>query len=186
MIALLSVIATAMIGPLATPAVEGPERCSVSSLRDNPDGYHWPVERVEAFVASAEHIVQVTALWETPDSLAVRDTVIEWPRTTFRIDEQMKGELDGSTLQLRGRVVEEDDFNPNPVPYQIVRPSGQRGMCYTDEYREGGRYLLMLVRGDGELTHRIAPLAPTNEQIRGPGDPWVEWVREQISEGGRG
>jgi hypothetical protein len=71
-----------------------------------------------------------------------------------------------------------DDFNPAPVPYPAVRPAGQRGSCFAEEYRRGGEFLLLLKRTAGHLTPYWAALAPTNEQIRGADDRWVRWVRE--------
>jgi len=29
----------------------------------------------------------------------------------------------------------------------------------------------------------LSPLSPTNEQIRGDDDPWLQWVREQLAQG---
>jgi len=71
-----------------------------------------------------------------------------------------------------------DEFNPQPVPYAIVRPSGRRGTCYATTYRRGAEYLLFMSRQlDWTLTPYWAPLMPTNEELRGPADAWLLWVR---------
>ncbi len=75
-------------------------------------------------------------------------------------------------------LTDHDDFNPQPVPYRFVRPSGLRGTCYAKAYRQGAEYLLLMTRQpDGTLTPYWAPLKPTNEELRGLTDPWLQWVR---------
>ena len=70
----------------------------------------------------------------------------------------------------------DDDFNPDPVPYAMVRPDGRHGTCFAVGYRVGGEYLLLLRKG----TPYWSPLAPTNEQVTGPGDKWIGWVTKQV------
>jgi hypothetical protein len=75
-------------------------------------------------------------------------------------------------------LTDHDDFNPQPVPYTVVRPSGLRGTCYATAYRQGAEYLLLMTREpDGTLTPYWAPLMPTNEELRDLTDPWLQWVR---------
>lgn len=84
----------------------------------------------------------------------------------------------GATLRVRGELVERDDFNRGPVPYESARTDAMRGACFAYAYRLGAEYLLLLRRGaDGALTPYWAPLLPVNEQVRGADDPWVTWVR---------
>jgi hypothetical protein len=88
-----------------------------------------------------------------------------------------------SGISFSGVLVEQEDLRDGPIPYQMVRPAGQRGNCFATEYRPGAEYLLLLSRSDrAGLTPYWAPLAPLNEQIRGPDDPWVAWVREQLED----
>jgi hypothetical protein len=47
-------------------------------------------------------------------------------------------------IDLRGALVETDDFNDLQVPYKFVRPDGRSGSCFATSYREGAQYLLML------------------------------------------
>jgi len=75
-------------------------------------------------------------------------------------------------------LTDQDEFNPQPVPYASVRPSGLRGTCYATAYRRGAEYLLFMSRQpQGMLTPYWAPLMPTNEELHGPTDPWLLWVR---------
>ena len=84
-------------------------------------------------------------------------------------------------LLFPGTLVDRDDFNPDSVPYTIVRPAGQRGDCDAKEYRLGAEYLFILRPSRrGGLTPHWRPLAPFNEQLRGADDPWIEWVRAQV------
>jgi hypothetical protein len=83
-----------------------------------------------------------------------------------------------SDLRIPGGLTSRSEFNQDPVPYRWVRPSGQRGSCFSSEYQQGGEFLLLL-RGPSadSLSPYWAPLAPTNEQVQGRDDPWVTWVR---------
>lgn len=169
-----------------THTAGGPEAgmCSVGALRSNPDGYFWPVDSVRNFIDSAAAIVRAEAVAaryapENPGRYAPRSSVL-----TFEVVELLKGEVPGAELTLRGHVADEDDFNRGSVPYQMVRPSGQHGDCFATQYRLGGEYLLiMTIDRDGDLSPYWKALAPMNEQIRGPEDPWLVWVRNQVAGG---
>jgi hypothetical protein len=77
-----------------------------------------------------------------------------------------------------GALVDLDEFNTHSVPYPVVRRSGLAGTCFATTYRRGAEYLLFMNRSaDGSVTPYWAPLMPTNEQLRGPMDPWLLWVR---------
>jgi hypothetical protein len=81
-------------------------------------------------------------------------------------------------LLIEGRLVAGDDFNDQPPPYTFVRPAGRHGGCYASEYQTGAQFLLILkFHGDGSLTPYWEGLAPTNEQLHGPDDPWLKVVR---------
>lgn len=172
-------------------ALEPPrERCSVAPLRGNPEGYFWPLADIEDFVRSSDLVVRVRA-----DS-TVRNPAGATPyhhsRVHFTVLEVLHG-VTPADLWVHGRFVEHDDFNPLRVPYRMVRPSGQRGGCFTDEYRRGAEYVLLM----RQLPHVIpliseveevtlnpywAALAPLNEQVRGRDDPWVRWVRVTLGD----
>lgn len=81
-------------------------------------------------------------------------------------------------LSFAGETSDKADFNTGSVPYHWPRSEAQTGACFAYTYQRGGVFLLLL-RGStiDSLTPYWAPLRPTNEQIRGASDPWVEWVR---------
>ena len=100
----------------------------------------------------------------------------------LRIDEMLKGDPGAVAMRLTGTLVDVDEVNPQPVPYESVRPSGLRGACFTYEYRTGASYLLFLKRSRaGTLTPYWAALQPVNEQLLDGGDPWLLWVRQQVA-----
>lgn len=177
------------------------DMCSLAILREQP-GYRYTVQQIQDLVGEAEVVVRVEAV----DSFRVNWPTVPQPRDTpldemimrFPIDlirfrtvevlrwpdpaEVLGGRTGPGEFALWGRVVDTDDFNPLPVPYGMVRRSGQRGSCYTSDYRIGGEYLFLMIRQDNELTPLWSPLSPTNEQIRGDDDPWLQWVREQLAQ----
>jgi hypothetical protein len=105
----------------------------------------------------------------------------------FTVLEVLKGPPMASTIEFNGGLVGRDDPNDHAVPYTFVRPGGRSGNCFALEYRQGGEYLLLLAREahvayaqGNRLTPYWAPLAATNEQVFGPGDPWLAWVKKQL------
>lgn len=200
----LLAIPLVLLSVTVPPTRHGPpdSMCSVRTLREQP-GYQYTVAQIQHLVESAEVIVRAEAVdsfrvfrANPPRPKDTRDTrrierlgigpydlirfrtieVLRWPDPA----EVLGGPFPG-LFTLSGTVSDTDDFNTLPVPYGMVRPSGQRGSCYTSEYRIGGEYLFLLVRRDNELTPHWSPLSPTNEQIRGDDDPWLQWVCEQLA-----
>jgi hypothetical protein len=179
----------AVILLLLVGAEKPPERCSVGPLRNNPEGYFWPLERIRDFVTSAEVIVRVRAD-RTSDASEPRSRYDIPTEVHFTVLEVLRG-VPPSELKVVGVLVERDDYNRGAVPYRTVRPSGQRGSCIAQEYRKGSEYLLLLrtaphvlpLIAEGEeprLNPYWAPLAPLNEQVRGADDPWVRWVKTNL------
>ena len=81
-------------------------------------------------------------------------------------------------LAVAGWLSDKADFSPDKVPYRWTRPDGARGSCWAFNYQRGGEFLLLLKgAGTGTFTPYWAALHPTNMQVRGAKDPWVEWVR---------
>ena len=103
----------------------------------------------------------------------------DWVR--FDVLEVVKGPRSVREVVLQGALVGESDFNERPVPYGMVRAAGQRGSCFAYDYQREGQFLLLLRERDGLLTPYWSALSPTNEQIRGEEDPWLVWVRAQVS-----
>ena len=172
---LTAITAVLVAGPLPL--------CSVGELRRSSE-YKWSVERIREIVDSAHVIVLAKAV--APDQVPItRDSSTRsWPGVRFEILNALRGPAP-EELVLFGNLVETDDYNPEPVPYRIVRRSGQRGNCYAWDYKVGGHYLLLLRQQRGALTSQWWPLAPLNEQVRDDGDPWVQWVRQRVGSAGR-
>lgn len=97
----------------------------------------------------------------------------------FRTLETIRGTA-SSELLLPGELVDADDWNDQPVPYDFVRRMGRGGSCFASFYREGGEFLLFLKKTkDGTLTTEWYPMGPVNEQLRSDNDAWLLWTREQ-------
>jgi hypothetical protein len=129
-------------------------------------------------VSVAEVIVRVRAVEEIrkPGASALEPGLVR-----FLMLEQLKGEAHLFDLSVPGTLTDRDDFNDRPLPYDMVRRDGRGGGCYAMHYRREGEFLLLLRQSPGGLTPYWAALAPTTEQVRGAGDPWVTWVRQQIA-----
>ena len=105
----------------------------------------------------------------------------------FTVVDVLKGRLPDATIEFNGGLDDTDDPNDMPVPYTFVRPGGRHGDCFAMSYRAGREYLLLLTRGShpayaqpNTLTPYWTPLMPTNEQVSGPDDPWVGWVKRAL------
>lgn len=83
-----------------------------------------------------------------------------------------------TTLAFQGRLTSAANFNSGQMPYRWVRSDGMTGACSAYAYEQGGQFLMLLHgKSIDSLTPYWAPLQPTNEQVRGADDPWVQWVR---------
>jgi hypothetical protein len=106
----------------------------------------------------------------------------------FAILELLKGRLPSPTIEFNGSLMDRDDRNDHPVPYNFIRPGGRGGNCFALAYRAGAEYLLLLRRGEhpsyaqpNDLTPYWAPLSPTNEQLfGGASDAWFVWVSQEV------
>jgi hypothetical protein len=96
----------------------------------------------------------------------------------FHVLEVLRGEGVPADFDLRGTLVDADDFNDQKPPYDFVRPEGRKGDCYATTYRSGGQFLLFLQGTNGHFNANWYPLGPTNEQLRSEQDPWLLWTRE--------
>jgi len=129
-------------------------------------------------VVSAPIVIIAVAVDST--SIQPRRFLMVSTGVRFHVTEVLKGTLHDSILVLSGRFVRHDEFNSAPVPYRYARESAMRGSCFTIEYRRGATYLLLLAPEEGVLDIGWAPLLPVNEQLRGPDDPWLHWVRSHL------
>lgn len=141
-----------------------------------------PLPSPNTVVSGAEVIVRASAVkYSTSPRSNLRqlnepdDTEIE-----FKVMETLKGKDLGSTIRLYGYLIDQDDFNDRPVPYDFVRPRGRGGSCSAYEYKQGAEFLLFLKKLDGKYTVRWIALGPTNEQLRSADDPWIVRVKNQL------
>lgn len=144
------------------------------------------VARTQRIVNDAEVVVRAVAVGSATPGRKLK----AWDSDTlaFEVREVLKGENVSDTIYFHGVVIEHDDFQEGPVPYLSHRTLYAAGACINAFYRIGAEYLLLLGRVPRNprlqgLTPYWTILAPTNEQLRGPDDPWLLWVREQISKG---
>jgi hypothetical protein len=146
-----------------------------------------PVElsaaRTRGIVREAEVVVRAVAVGSATPGRALKP----WQGDTlaFEVREVLKGRGVPDTVQFYGVAADWDDFQEGPVPYLSHRLRYSEGSCINAFYRVGAEYLLLLGRVPDNprlagLTPYWAFLAPTNEQLRGPDDPWLRWVRLQL------
>jgi len=86
-----------------------------------------------------------------------------------------------ANIVLNGYLTDRDDFNDVPLPYRFVRPGGRAGSCFANSYKEGAQFLLFLKRSGAGYTTNISALGPTNEQLQGPQDLWLKWVKAYLT-----
>jgi hypothetical protein len=170
--------------PILTGHPPAPDRCSLSGLHDNAEGYQYRLEQIQRLVADADVIARVTTIDAKPLP-TLRGEPESWQiyAIGFRVDELLRGPDSLGRIELPGWFVDRDDFNRGAVPYRMVRSAGQRGDCYAREYRRGASYLLLLKTDTTGYDLSWGPLAPVNEQLRGADDPWFRWVREEMERG---
>lgn len=138
------------------------------------------VAKPEQAVRQAEVIVRVRAAgYSVPPGEREDDRGLGI--VTFDVLEVLRGKGVPRSLELPGILTSFDDFNDREIPYDFVRPGGRHGNCWAYEYRHGAEFLLLLDRkDDGTYAVDWLPLAPINEQLRGPDDPWLWWVRGAV------
>ena len=103
----------------------------------------------------------------------------------FEVVEVARGRagLVGQRLSLFGQVARYSGRVLGPA--RATGPSiasTRLGGFFAMDYRLGALFLLFLRDVVGLL---VAPLAPINEEVSGPDDPWLEWVRQQTREPSR-
>ena len=98
--------------------------------------------------------------------------------------EALRGGPLPDTLRVEGRVVDADLYAAGDTVVPHLFAQGVGGECFSTRYRAGGEHVLLLRRNyRGAWSPYFSPLAPTNVQIRGAGDPWLAWVRAQLAPG---
>ncbi len=169
---------------LGTPPLDRGDadlRCSIlvgGAFGSRPTG----LALTQRTVQRADAIVRATAVQELrrPDADSVRR--IEPPTTVrFRVLEVIWGADVPAEFEVAGTLDGGDEFNRDTVPYLEPRSSALVGMCFSYRYRAAGEYALLLRREhDGRYTPYWEPLQPVNEQVRGPDDPWIVWLRSEM------
>lgn len=146
--------------------------CSFPCISRRPISPEEIVQKADVIVrAKAESLVHAASV---PNSYQPDSTV------QFRVLEVIRGQIPGDRLELRGALVDTDDFNDQKPPYKWVRPDGLSGNCFATSYRGGAQYLLMLKRTKWRAyTVEWYALGPVNEQLHSAEDPWLIWVRAQ-------
>lgn len=165
---------------LATIGFPGPSAFACSAIMGTP----------ATWVSDSEVILRVRAVEEL--GVRIRGSLQErraWHNATdrqfgttvkFEVLEVLKGQTPGDALELEGELTAQDDPNDRPVPYNFVRPGGRSGNCYAFYYRQGAEYLLLCRIRNGSLTPHWASLGATNEQLFGPDDKWLGWIRQEL------
>lgn len=163
------------------PAMASRAFCSIHPAPE------FSARRTRGLVQAAEVVVRATAIGRVPAPPG-------HPRTgghfmSFAVIEVLEGTPPSDTLVFMGGEDDRDSFREpgdDRVPYVAFHRWYGGGDCIAGTYRPGAEYLLLLGRrGDGpELDPYWAMLAPTSEQIRGPRDPWVTWVRKALAGSG--
>jgi hypothetical protein len=133
-----------------------------------------------SWVRDADSIVRVRAVEGVSVGGGATVTSSSHMSIRFEITEVLKGDP-VFALSVAGTLEDRSDFNDRTVPYEMVRPGGRGGDCFARSYQPEGEYLLLLKKREGQLTPYWAPLGATNEQVRGADDPWVVWVRGELS-----
>ena len=138
----------------------------------------------EELLAGADAVVRAVAVdYQTPPSdPRIRTTGVPDSVVRFDVLETIRGTAPAA-LALHGYLVQRDDFNDHPAPYNFVRPGGRAGSCFANSYRDHAQYLLFLrkARESSQMVVEWAALAPVNEQLHNEDDPWLLWVREQAA-----
>lgn len=148
-------------------------RCSVLNVET---GEHIirPTKTAGQLVDGADVIVRAVALrqFSRPD--------VQQSLMAFRVVEVLSGSDVPDSLAFMGWADERDEYNRGAVPYHEGRPGLLGGSCYAFNYKPEAEYLFILRRGGYGLTPYHSLFSPTNEQVRGPEDPWLLWVRQRI------
>jgi hypothetical protein len=141
------------------------------------------IARTQNLVAGASVILRATVTGS--ERAGAGDRFPGAARVVFAVDEVLRGEGVGDTLRIPGIILDQDAVTPDPrdpIPhFEFIRRMS--GSCRATTYRMGSQYLLLLrprAEYDGSLDPYWATLAPTNDEISGPADRWLGWVREEM------
>jgi hypothetical protein len=150
-----------------------------------PASSAWACSRAVPFsfneLFAADVIVRATAVrYITEPDPNLRTTGEPESRIEFKIEEILRGKDLPESVVLHGYLSDRDDFNDVGVPYKFVRRDGRAGSCFANTYKQGAQFLLFMKKEGENFTPNISALGPTNEQLRGPEDAWLRWVKEYL------
>lgn len=130
----------------------------------------------QSLVEQADGIYLVQATTYSPHPAAEPYNSIS-TQIQFVVRETLKGPRQ-ATLEFMGKFEDKDDYdNTRKIPHTWVRPNGTKGDCFANAYKQGAQYLLLIRNGSPYWK----PLMPLNDQVTGPDDPWVQWVRAAVT-----
>jgi len=123
----------------------------------------------------------------TGDIMLVRAAAMEGKEAhgpiTFDVLEVLKGDYTEKQFREHGYIGNYGGASPTG-DFSRARPGTYAGMGQADDYKIGAAYLLFLRRMPDEpekLTICSYPLSRTQEEVTGPGDPWVTAVRHYLN-----
>ena len=125
-------------------------------------------------VSEADLIVHI----KVPNDEVVFNLERGYPEIRMTVLEVFKGSYSKESIWVRGFTDQYEGPNEGEVPYKLVRRGGRHGNCYAFDYKKNGQFLLIMKKGRVHWS----PLAPTNEEVSGPNDPWVVWVNQVMKE----
>jgi hypothetical protein len=161
--------------------------CAVQAAACSVPGHHTNDE----LIRDAESIVVAKVVAGTPEHFEnpawpsieltqFQDGNGSGPQVTFEVVRVLKGVSPGDRFDLVGSL---KYLGPNEqsAPYPFARPGAQRGTCFAYDYRLGGTFLLFLKNGNPYWS----AVRPTNEEVRGKSDKWLQWVEARTKSQGR-
>jgi len=134
------------------------------------------------------HVADAIEITRKADSIVI-GKVIDYKKgddsepgqVTFDIVEVVKGAVKKRFITVDGQIESYEGRNQvqrlyGGPPYNWVRDGGTHGNCHAYDYKMDGQFLLFLK----DQTPYWAALAATNEEVSGPMDPWVVWVKKHL------
>jgi hypothetical protein len=178
--------AAVMLGAGAGFAPAGDAPVPVPAFCSTRPPVKFSAQRTRGIVRDAEVVVRATAIGRVPPPPGSNRP--DGNYVSFAVREVLAGTPGSDTLVFMGALVDHDSFREpggDRVPYLTFYRMYGGGDCTAGTYRPGAEYLLLLGRRENvrELDPYWRILAPTSEQVRGPDDRWVVWVRQTLAGG---
>jgi hypothetical protein len=134
----------------------------------------------KVLACSVTHVKTATEITDFADTILLvkvpREIITKESPIEMQVVEVLKGDFKAKTVTVQGETAKYDGPNDGTAPYDFVRHGGRLGNCYANDYKAGGQFLLFLKSGSVHW----APLSATNEEVSGPEDSWVVWVKKWL------